>query len=95
MYAVIFRASINELSDKYLEQAKYLRELAINKYGCVEFTSVTEDKQEIAISYWKDKESIEKWKNDPEHLQAQDLGRTEFYSSYQVQVVDVLRDYKG
>ena len=94
MYAVIFRANISEMMDGYKEQAKYLRDLAINKYGCVEFTCVTEGSGEIAISYWDDLALISKWKQDPEHLKAQDLGRRHYYSSYQVQVVEVLREYK-
>jgi len=58
MYAVIFRAEINELDSRYSEMASRMRELAINKYGCIEFTSVTEGAQEIAISYWQDQEQI-------------------------------------
>lgn len=64
MYAVIFRAEINALNETYFEMAAKLRELAIKEYGCVEFTSVTEGEQEIAISYWHDIESIKKWKQD-------------------------------
>lgn len=95
MYAVIFRAEIKELSQSYIDEAKQLRDLAIKKYGCCEFTCVTEGLQEITISYWQDLEQIKKWKQDPEHLKAQDQGKSQYYSSYQVQVVEVLRDYKG
>ena len=93
MYAVIFRAEINELDDTYSEMAAHMRDLAANKYGCVEFTSVTEGNQEIAISYWDDQEQIKAWKQDPEHLVAQELGRSKWYKSYQIQVVKIIRDY--
>ena len=33
MYAVIFRAKINQLDKTYLEVADRMRELAINEYG--------------------------------------------------------------
>ncbi len=46
MYAVIFRAEINELDDSYSEMATQMRELAIKKYGCTEFTAVTKGNQE-------------------------------------------------
>lgn len=45
MYAVIFRAEINELDDSYSVMAEQMRELAINKYGCAEFASVIEGKK--------------------------------------------------
>ncbi|BAN68742.1 antibiotic biosynthesis monooxygenase family protein [endosymbiont of unidentified scaly snail isolate Monju] len=93
MYAVIFKAEINELDESYSEMASLMRELAINKYGCTEFTSVTEEKQEIAISYWESQEQIKKWKQDAEHLVAQEFGASKWYKSYQVQVVKIVREY--
>ena len=93
MYAVIFRAEINELDEAYADMAARMRDLAINKYGCVEFTAMTEGKQEIAISYWDDQEQIKAWKQDPEHRKAQKLGRSKWYKSYRVQVVEIIRDY--
>ncbi len=93
MYAVIFRAEINELDEAYAEMAARMRDLAINKYGCVEFTAVTQGKQEIAISYWDNQNQLKAWKQDPEHREAQKLGRSKWYKSYRVQVVEVIRDY--
>ncbi len=93
MYAVIFRAEINELDADYSKTAKRLRELALDKYGCIEFVSATEGESEIAISYWNTKEEITRWKNDPEHVAAQKSGREKWYKSYTVQIVEVLREY--
>ena len=105
MYAVIFKAEINDalidgalmdgLGDSYSEMAEQLRDSALQEYGCVEFTSVTEGKNEISISYWESLEQIKNWKQDPKHLIAQDLGRTQFYKSVKIQVVDILREYKA
>ena len=52
MYAVIFRAKTKKLDEVYFETAKRMRELALNEYGCLEFTAVTEGVNEIVISYW-------------------------------------------
>ncbi len=93
MYAVIFRAEINKLDARYSEMASQMRKLAINKYGCKEFISVTEGPQEIAISYWRDQEQIKKWKQDSKHLVAQELGQTVWYKTYKVQVVEIIREY--
>ena len=93
MYAVIFRAEINELDNAYSEMAARMRDLAVMKYGCTEFTAVTEGSKEIAISYWDDQAKIKAWKQDAEHLLAQELGRSKWYKSYQVQVVEIIRAY--
>jgi heme-degrading monooxygenase HmoA len=95
MYAVIFRATVNELNSEYHTHAKRMRELAFSKYGCLDFINVTEGNQELAISYWESEEQIKKWKFDPEHLQTQELGKKDWYKDYQVQVAKIEREYEG
>ena len=94
MYAVIFRAHIRRLDEDYLEMAGQLRQLALDEYGCVEFTSVCEGNQEIAISYWSSLEQIQNWKQDQLHLTAQQLGRDRWYRDYRVEVVELIREYR-
>jgi heme-degrading monooxygenase HmoA len=91
MYAVIFKATIKEFDAQYLEMAERMRDLAINEYGCTEFTACTEGNKEIAISYWPSMEHIKAWHQNPEHKKAQALGKSKWYVSYQVQVTEVLR----
>ena len=93
MYAVIFKAKTKELDEEYFIMAKHMRELAMNKYGCTEFTAVTEGREEIAISYWDSMEQIAKWKQDSEHLVAQELGKSKWYEDYVVEIVEVLSAY--
>jgi len=95
MYAVIFKAETNTLDDAYFETAKQMRELALTKYGCVDFISTSEGNTEIAISYWKDKEDIKAWKNDKDHKKAQALGKSLWYKNYSVQIVEILHEYKN
>jgi len=93
MYAVIFRAEIKSFDDKYSQMALKMRNLAINQYGCTEFTAVTEGTHEIAISYWNNQQDIQKWKQDAEHLVAQELGQTIWYKSYKIQIVEIKHEY--
>ncbi len=93
MYAVIFKAEIAELDEEYSTTAARMRELALQNYGCLEFTACTEGRQEVAISYWPSQEHIQRWKQDPEHQAAQARGQDKWYRSYQVQVVELLREY--
>jgi len=38
-------------------------------------------------------EQISAWKNDPLHKHAQELGRSKWYKSYSVQIVEIIREY--
>ncbi len=94
MYAVIFTARIREIDDEYFIVANRMRSLATEKYGCIEFECASEDNREISISYWPSLESIENWKNDPEHIEAQKQGQQRWYSSYQIKIANIEREYK-
>lgn len=95
MYAVIFRANIAELDAQYADMTARMRELAINHYGCTEFTSCAEGGKEIAISYWETEDQIRQWKQNAEHLVAQENGRAKWYQSYTVEVVQLVRSYRS
>jgi heme-degrading monooxygenase HmoA len=91
MIVVIFRARTAALDDEYFRTAARLRTLALEQFGCLEFHSLSEDGQEIALSYWPDEDSIRAWKAHPEHALAQKLGKERWYASYTVQVARVLQ----
>ena len=93
MYAVIFKAKFDALDEEYFKVSEALRNLAIEKYGCKDFVSCSEGDSEIAISYWESEDQIKAWKSDPEHRKAQALGKSKWYKSYQVEVVEILRSY--
>ncbi len=94
MYAVIFKARVKDLDESYAATAKRMRDLAMSEYGCTEFSSSMEGDYEVAISYWPTKESIRAWRNNSEHQKAQAAGKEKWYSSYTVEVVEVLKRYR-
>jgi len=94
MYAVIFQAEIHEIDDSYSKMAAKLRNLALEKYGCSEFVVVTEGNKEVAISYWEDENNIKLWKEDSQHLVAQNIGSSKWYKNYKVQIVQIIREYE-
>lgn len=93
MYAVIFKAEFKLQERDYSETAERMRELAINKYGCLEFVSVCEGENEISISYWESEDQIKRWKQDEEHVKAQEKGKALWYKSYNIKVCEVMRSY--
>ena len=93
MFVVIFRAQARDLDADYAATATLLRELALTRFGCIEFCAATEGDQEIALSYWPDEASIHAWKQQADHLMAQRLGRERWYASYRVEVAQITRAY--
>lgn len=93
MFVVIFRARARALDAEYSAMAAQMRELALTRFGCLDFTAATEGDQEIAVSYWPDEASIRAWKQHTDHLAAQRLGRERWYASYQVDVAELRRSY--
>ena len=47
----------------------------------------------ISVSYWRDLESIKKWKENLEHSFAQKKGKEVWYQNYKTRVAKVERDY--
>lgn len=93
-YVVIFRARLqSEPDEDYATTADRMRQLALYQFGCVEFQAVCEGNYEVALSYWRDQESIEIWKRHAEHVIAQQRGRSAWYESYRVEVARVERSY--
>jgi len=94
MYAVIFKAKEKHLDSQYQDMAKKMRSLAFSKYNCKDFVAVSENGLELAVSYWESLDDIKHWKADSEHLVAQELGQNEWYSSYKIEIVNIIREYE-
>jgi heme-degrading monooxygenase HmoA len=94
MHVVIFRARVRDLDVEYSQFAQHLRDLAMSEFGCLEFYSLSEGLEEIAVSYWPDEAHIRAWKAHAEHLQAQKFGRERWYESYAVEVAEISRKYQ-
>lgn len=95
MVVVIFRARVRMLDEDYGPVARRMRELALGEFGCTEFHSVAEGRDEVSLSYWPSEENIRAWKAHPEHVLAQQGGRERWYESWTVQVAEITRAYHG
>ena len=93
MYVVIFRADVRRFDAEYYAVAARMRDLALGRFGCIEFHSVTEGNNEVSLSYWPSEEHIRVWKEHPEHVLAQQAGRERWYKAYSIQVAEVKREY--
>lgn len=79
---------------EYNTRVPELLTLAQKIPGFVSIKSYTaEDGERLALVQFDDEDSLAKWRRHPEHLIAQELGRTTYYSEYQVQICNTVRQY--
>ena len=86
-YAVIFSSTLSD-AEGYSAIADRMVELAKAQDGFlgVESASRTSEGFGITVSYWRDLESIRKWRAQSEHAAAQRMGRDAFYRNYRLRV---------
>jgi|SRR5438105_3655257 heme-degrading monooxygenase HmoA len=51
------------------------------------------DGQDIGMIRFESLEALRAWREHPEHLVAQQRGKSEFYASYRIEVCEVVRAY--
>jgi heme-degrading monooxygenase HmoA len=62
--------------------------------GLIDFkTFAADDGERVTLAEFDSLENARFWAENPDHLDAQRLGRERFYSTYKVQVCDTLRTY--
>ena len=94
-YAVIFSSTLADDAEGYGAMAARMVELAREQEGFIDVESAarTSEGFGITVSYWRDLESIRRWKNVSEHAAAQRMGRDAFYRSYRLRIAKVEREY--
>ncbi len=92
-YAVIFTSQKITEDKGYGEMSDKMVELVCKQDGFLGFESAREELG-ITVSYWRDEESIKKWKANLEHQEAQKLGKELWYKQYKIRIAKVERDYE-
>lgn len=89
-YAVIFRSLRTQDEAGYAEMAIRMEEQARQQPGFLELTSFrAPDGTGVTISYWNSLEAIRGWKQHPEHITAQQLGKDKWYAHYTVEIAKI------
>lgn len=93
-YAVIFTSIMRPGEAGYQEMSDRMVKLVSAQPGFLGFDSAraAETGLGITVSYWRDRESIRRWREAAEHREAQSAGRERWYSQYSVRVAEVLED---
>jgi len=92
-YAVIFTSTQTDAVEGYLEMAEQMEALAKTQKGFMGIDSA-KNNLGITVSYWKTLEDIKNWKQQTDHLVAQQKGINDWYSWYNVRICKVEREYE-
>ena len=96
MVLVVFRSRLSaEAGDDYSEMDAEMLVSAKQMPGFVEFKSFkADDGERVSLVYWQDHETMAAWRSHARHRVAQANGRAKWYSSYRIEVADVVRENK-
>ena len=97
MIAVIFEVVPSEgQKQTYLDLAGELHPLLDDIDGFVSierFQSLNDPGKILSLSFWRDEDAVNAWRQMLAHRDAQIQGRTGVFADYRLRVADVLRDY--
>lgn len=95
MIAIIFEVWPAHRQE-YLDIAASLRPLLdeIDGFISIErFESLNEPGKILSLSFWRDEEAVEQWRQMEAHRSAQAAGRESVFNDYRLRVAGVIRDY--
>lgn len=92
-HVVVFRSRLRAgVADKYGAHAEAIHDLAIAQPGFVSSKDfIAEDGERIALIEWASLPELEAWRDLGPHRGAQELGRSEYYAAYSLQICSELR----
>ena len=97
MIAVIFEVfPADGARDDYLALAASLKpqlEKADGFISLERFESLYTPGKLLSLQFWRDEESLQKWRNVAEHRSAQSIGRAGMFDDYRLRIATVVRDY--
>jgi heme-degrading monooxygenase HmoA len=97
MMAVIFEVfPADGQKGIYLDIAADLRQLLdeIDGFISIErFQSLSDPAKILSLSFWRDEQAIQTWRERLEHRDAQIRGRTGVFDDYRLRIASVVRDY--
>ena len=97
MIAVIFEVTPkDDRRQDYLDTAAALRPQLEQMDGFISierFESLTQPGRVLSLSFWRDEQAVQSWRNVEQHRRAQAAGRDGIFEDYRLRVAEVLRDY--
>ena len=94
MVVILFRSKLTEAAgQEYAETNAQLEEYVKTKSGFIAAKSFkAEDGERLTLVWWKDRETLEQWRNDLRHIAEKARGRQNWYEYYKLEVAEVYRE---
>ncbi|HEY4229552.1 MAG TPA: antibiotic biosynthesis monooxygenase [Thermoanaerobaculia bacterium] len=94
MILILFRSRLTGAAgDDYAAMNERMEALAREADGFVDVEAFTAaDGERLTIVRWRDLASLQRWREDPRHRAAQEIGRERWYEYYVSEVAEVVRD---
>jgi heme-degrading monooxygenase HmoA len=95
MIFVVFRSRKRpNLGDDYSACNKRMNEIAKSLPGFISVKGFTaDDGESVSIHLWETAEQLRVWVEHPEHLEAKERGRREYYEDYTCYICEDPRQY--
>lgn len=93
----IFRSQrTDDSNEEYEGWSERMDQLVRTVPGYIDHASFRDEasRKGVTISYFRSMPDLVAWKEHPEHLEAQALGRAEFYDRYEIEVAEIVRQYE-
>lgn len=95
MNIVLFRSRFSDKVDQEYDLTEERLEKRVGEIAGSDLVQLksyqSEDGERLTVIWWRDRDTLEKWRTDPQHQQAQRLGREIWYSFYELSVAEVIR----
>ena len=92
-FVVIFTSLLSENTQGYLEMSDKIESLAKLQDGFLGMDSARSTIG-ITVSYWSSLNVIKKWKQQSDHIIAQEKGKRDWYDWYKVKICKVEHEYE-
>ncbi len=95
MVVTIFKHRMQPGVDKeYGDEVSKLLAIAQKMPGFVSIKGyAAEDGEQVILVEFESEQALAAWREHPDHLIAQARGRSKYYSEYQIQVCNTIREY--
>ena len=78
----------------YEETGNRMVELVSSMPGFLGMDYAPTEGGELLVARFESHEALATWKNEPEHIAAQQRGRDEFFAHYRIEVCESVRSYE-
>ena len=98
MMIVIVEFELRAGAESEFETALQQMQRQVRKYdgflGEAPCCRLNNGKKFVTLFYWQDRQSIKAWREDPEHVRIQNLGRKKIFAWKKICVCELEREYE-